>query len=337
MSDSFELAQPLARAIFGGTLRLAGQPGAEALVLAAEADTGALPDALGQCHGLLCLPGMEAMADDPGLLLRLSRIFGPEVEDYQNTGMAKNMIHPTVSEIFVVSNVPPGQPPTPGYARPAAHQRRQAAHALPASAWMAHRPKLPPTAAGRLAVPRRRPGPAGPGADLIRRHHRRLCCTVGGAEGQGRPFGWPACQLRRGAQARRRGCRTTPRALAPHERPQRQPLVRTHPVTGEKSLYLCESGQMDWLEGPFVGMQPGPHGDGAALLDTLMSHLTQPEFVYVHEWSKGDLIIWDNRCLLHAATWFDAEREQRVMWRTTVSGNPSAAYAGEARSWLIAS
>lgn len=129
----------------------------------------------------------------------------------------------------------------------------------------------------------------------------------------------------------------TPRALAPHERPQRQPLVRTHPVTGEKSLYLCESGQMDWLEGPFVGMQPGPHGDGAALLDTLMSHLTQPEFVYVHEWSKGDLIIWDNRCLLHAATWFDAEREQRVMWRTTVSGNPSAAYAGEARSWLIAS
>ena len=107
MSNPFELVQPLALSTFGGTLRLAGQPGAEALVLAAEANPAALPHALGQCHGLLCLPGMEAMADDPDLLLRLSRIFGPEVEDYQNTGMAKNMIHPTVSEIFVVSNIPP--------------------------------------------------------------------------------------------------------------------------------------------------------------------------------------------------------------------------------------
>jgi taurine dioxygenase len=83
-------------------------------------------------------------------------------------------------------------------------------------------------------------------------------------------------------------------------------------------------------------MQPGPHGDGAALLDELMAHLTRPEFVYVHEWTPGDLIVWDNRCLVHAATWFDAERESRVMWRTTVSGNPGAAYAGERKSWIEA-
>jgi taurine dioxygenase len=110
--------------------------------------------------------------------------------------------------------------------------------------------------------------------------------------------------------------------------------VRAHPVTGQRALYLCEYGQMDWFDGPFVGMQPGPHGDGAALLDELMSHYTQPRFVYVHEWSAGDLLVWDNRCLVHAATWYDTEKEQRLMWRTTVRGNPGAIYAGERRSWI---
>jgi taurine dioxygenase len=83
-------------------------------------------------------------------------------------------------------------------------------------------------------------------------------------------------------------------------------------------------------------MQPGPHGDGAALLAELMAHATRREFVYAHEWSAGDLLVWDNRCLLHAATWFDADNEARVMWRTTVSGNPGAIYAGESKSWIAA-
>ena len=110
----------------------------------------------------------------------------------------------------------------------------------------------------------------------------------------------------------------TPHPLAPHEGSQRQPVARFHPITGKPALYLCESGQMDWVEGPFVGMEPGPHGDGARLIDELMSHLTQPKFIYVHEWNPGDLVAWDNRCLVHAATWFDAARLERVMWRTTV-------------------
>jgi taurine dioxygenase len=127
-----------------------------------------------------------------------------------------------------------------------------------------------------------------------------------------------------------------PLPLAPHKQPQRQPVVREHPVTGERALYLCEYGQMDWVDGPFQGLEPGPHGEGARLLHEIMAHLTQPEFVYVHEWTPGDLVIWDNRCTVHAATWFDAERLERVMWRTTVSGNPGAAYAGERKSWLRA-
>jgi taurine dioxygenase len=91
---------------------------------------------------------------------------------------------------------------------------------------------------------------------------------------------------------------------------------------------------MDWFDGPFVGLEPGPRGKGARLLDQLMSHYTRPEFVYVHEWTQGDVLVWDNRCLIHAATWYDADSEQRMMWRTTVHGNPGAIYAGEKRSWV---
>lgn len=67
-----------------------------------------------------------------------------------------------------------------------------------------------------------------------------------------------------------------------------------------------------------------------------MSHLTQREFLYVHEWSMGDLIVWDNRRLVHAGTWFDTATQSRVMWRTTVSGNPGPLYAGEHKSWIAA-
>jgi taurine dioxygenase len=126
------------------------------------------------------------------------------------------------------------------------------------------------------------------------------------------------------------------RPLAPHEKSQAQPIVRIHPVSGKPALYLCEHGQMDWVDGPIVGMEPGPDGQGGKLLDELMSHMTQREFVYVHEWDKGDVVIWDNRCLVHAATWFDAEQLERLMWRTTVHGNPGALYAGEAKSWIPA-
>ena len=121
---------------------------------------------------------------------------------------------------------------------------------------------------------------------------------------------------------------------APTARSQPQPVVRTHPVTGKKALYLCEWGQMDWFDGPFVGLEPGPYGEGARLLDELMAHYTRPEFIYVHEWTQGDLLVWDNRCLVHTATWYDGDNEQRMMWRTTVRGNPGAIYAGETRSWM---
>ena len=91
---------------------------------------------------------------------------------------------------------------------------------------------------------------------------------------------------------------------------------------------------MDWVAGPFVGMAPGPDADGALLLYELMTHMTQPEFTYAHDWEPGDLVIYDNRCLIHCATWYDAEKFERVMWRTTVMGNPGLEYADQPKSWL---
>ncbi len=333
---AFQFEGPFPGAAFGARVRWADAADAAALVAAAEAAPAVLPGMLARAGGVLLLPGMDAMADDPGLLVRLSHVFGAEVEDYRQTLVAQNLVHPTQPEIFVVSNTPPfgRQPPakpepalTPDGGFPVQYPQRRGWHTDQSY----RRP--PPDISLFLAVL------------PVRRDQGQTLFADGAAAYDALP---PALQaqvdalegLHVGSSAGRRrehvAAGKPPRPLAAHERPQRQPVARQHPVTGRRALYLCEYGQMDWLEGPLVGMEPGPDGAGAALLDRLMAHLTQPRFVYVHEWSKGDLVIWDNRCTVHAATWFDAEREPRVMWRTTVSGNPGPRYADERPSWIPA-
>jgi alpha-ketoglutarate-dependent 2,4-dichlorophenoxyacetate dioxygenase len=96
--------------------------------------------------------------------------------------------------------------------------------------------------------------------------------------------------------------------------PVRHPLVRTNPVNGRKALFLGAHASH------IVGM---PVEEGRALLKELLEHVTQPEFRYRHAWQEGDLVIWDNRCVLHRATPFDTTRHKRFMQRTTVSGDPA--------------
>src|SRR2546428_830126 len=93
-------------------------------------------------------------------------------------------------------------------------------------------------------------------------------------------------------------------------RPVRQRLVRTHPVTGRRSLYLSSHA------GAIVGM---PMPEARILLRELTEHATQPEFVYVHRWRPWDLVIWDNRQMMHRVRRYD-ERQPRDMRRTTVAG-----------------
>jgi taurine dioxygenase len=336
MSSNFELNRPLPGANFGGRACVIGTGGARHIVEVAEADPAALPRALAESGGLLLLQGLEDMADEPELLVRLSRIFGSEVEDYRQTLTPLNMVHETAPEIFIVSNIPPVSRMPPRRPDPPLTEEGQLPTRFPhRRGWHTDQSyrRPPPDISLFLGV-----GP-------VRKDQGQTLFADGTAayealspELKARVEGLQGIHVSLSARRSRDEvlAGVTPRPLGPHEQPQWQPVVRVHPVTGKRALYLCEYGQMDWLEGPFAGMQPGPDGAGAELLFALMSHLTRREFIYVHEWTRGDLIVWDNRCLVHAATWFDAEKEGRMMWRTTVSGNPGAAYAGERKSWIVA-
>ncbi|MGE0418939.1 MAG: TauD/TfdA dioxygenase family protein [Acetobacteraceae bacterium] len=93
-------------------------------------------------------------------------------------------------------------------------------------------------------------------------------------------------------------------------RPVRQRLVRTHPVTGRKSLFL--SSHAGAIEGWTVP-------EAQCFLRDLTEHATQPRFVYSHRWRMGDLVMWDNRMTMHRARPFDPA-EVRDMRRTTLGG-----------------
>jgi taurine dioxygenase len=336
MTSVFEINRPLPGARFGGIVHLAGyrRAAARAFIGAAEASPGALSDALAQCDGLLLLTGMQAIAEEPALLVRLSRLFGPEVEDYRQTLTRSNMVHESVPEIFVVSNLPSvGRQPPPRPEPPLTTDGKLPTRYPQRKGWHTDQSyrRPPPDISLFFAVAQVPQGQA----QTLFANGTAAYDALPPAFKQ-RIEGLEGLHVQPGSGRSRDAVTAgeTPRPLAQNEHSQRQPVVRVHPVTGRPSLYLCESGQMDWVEGPFVGLEPGPHGDGAQLLDELMSHLTRPEFIYVHEWNPGDLVVWDNRCLVHAATWFDAAIHERLMWRTTVHGNPGAAYAGERKSWL---
>ena len=91
-------------------------------------------------------------------------------------------------------------------------------------------------------------------------------------------------------------------------RPVRHRLVRTHPVTGRKSLLLSAH------IGAIVGW---PRPEAMAFVRDLMEHATRPEFVYAHRWTRHDLVIWDNRTTMHRVRRFDDLAIVRDMRRTT--------------------
>jgi taurine dioxygenase len=92
----------------------------------------------------------------------------------------------------------------------------------------------------------------------------------------------------------------------------RHPIVRTHPVTGRKCLFL---GRRRNAYIPELSLQ-----DSEALLDHLWAHATEPRFCWTQVWQAGDLVMWDNRCTLHRRDEFD-DRYQRIMHRTQMCGD----------------
>jgi taurine dioxygenase len=113
----------------------------------------------------------------------------------------------------------------------------------------------------------------------------------------------------------RLGLTATPEEIADAP-PLTHPLVRAIPETGRKALFMGEHASH--IEGR-------PMAEGRALLDRLTAHAVEERFVYRHKWRAGDMLMWDNRCLLHRANPnFDAARFPRVLHRTCLRGTAPA-------------
>ena len=93
--------------------------------------------------------------------------------------------------------------------------------------------------------------------------------------------------------------------------PVEQVMIRTNPVNGRKSIFVASHASH------IVGM---PVEEGRALIRRLIELATEPDYVYRHAWTAGDLVMWDNRCTLHRGRPWDGAKYRRVMHRTTVAG-----------------
>jgi alpha-ketoglutarate-dependent 2,4-dichlorophenoxyacetate dioxygenase len=88
-----------------------------------------------------------------------------------------------------------------------------------------------------------------------------------------------------------------------------QAMVRTHPESGRRTLYIASHA------GRIFGL---PEAEARTLIEQLLAHATQRQFVYTHRWRTHDLVIWDDRCTMHRGTDFDDLRWKRDMQRATV-------------------
>jgi taurine dioxygenase len=93
--------------------------------------------------------------------------------------------------------------------------------------------------------------------------------------------------------------------------PVDHPVVRTHPETDRKCLYVGDHAEY------IVGM---PYDEGRALVEELNALAVHPDLTYEHRWTPRQLLVWDNRCVMHRATAYDAATQPRVIRRCTVLG-----------------
>ena len=114
----------------------------------------------------------------------------------------------------------------------------------------------------------------------------------------------------------------TPEQIADIRRrnpPVWQPIARRHDETGRLALYVSEMTT--------VRIEGLHEGESDAILDVLYAYSTMPENVYRHRWQVGDLLLWDNRCAMHIALADYDPGETRIMYRTTLLGEPSGIIA----------
>ena len=327
-----QVSSPLKNAQFG--CRVCPDMGSADFIRWCETHSEEFLDLFHSSGGLFVINGLNEIITHPQLLVRLSRIFGREVENYHETLTNENFFHDQVPEILVLSNNPkvnygPPHKPSPeltvtgGFLIQYPHRQGwhtdQSYRRPPPDVSLLFGVSCPPLGQGQTLY-----------ADATSAYTAlddETKCRIKDLEGY-----HALTRTGRSLEAVRRG--DIPKKLLPHQQSQRHPLVRIHPVTGARSLYLCADEQMDWVIGPIVGLAPGADGEGGEIVRSLMAHLTHPQFVYVHEWDEGDLVVADNRSLIHTATWFDSNRYIRELWRTTVMGNAGMEYARDGKSWI---
>jgi taurine dioxygenase len=107
--------------------------------------------------------------------------------------------------------------------------------------------------------------------------------------------------------------------LDPEDRdrkPAFHPLIRTHSETGRKALYF-DPGKILRIEGL-------EENESNALIDELTGYMIQPDAEYRHQWRKGDIVIWDNRCSYHKAAGDYPPEEDRIHWRVSIKERAGA-------------
>jgi alpha-ketoglutarate-dependent taurine dioxygenase len=102
--------------------------------------------------------------------------------------------------------------------------------------------------------------------------------------------------------------------------PPLRPLVKVHPESGRKSLLIGRHAY------GIPGMDPD---ESERFLAELVERACQPPRVYHHQWSPGDAVVWDNRCLLHRSRPWNMD-EPRVMWHSRIAGDPASELAASA-------
>ena len=92
------------------------------------------------------------------------------------------------------------------------------------------------------------------------------------------------------------------------------PVVRTHPETGCKALFISNAEMVPHFEGM-------TEAESRPLLDFLYAHGPKPDRSYRHIWQPGDVVMWDNRCTMHYAVHDHGDESERVMYRVTIAGD----------------
>lgn len=223
--------------------------------------------------------------------LTFTKYFG-EPEDHVHRTPSGKKLPP----VHIVNNLDPsGQPTSKPHTTGNYHWHTDKSyHAVPSLATLLHAIELPPSGGDTLFANTRR------GYETLPEETKQRIADLRVVHS------WEASRRNTGnAPATEAEIRDRP--------PVTHPLVRTHPSTGKRTLYV--GMHTSHIEGM-------PEPESRALLDSLASHTTKPEFVYTHNWRQGDLVMWDNRCLLHRADAnYDMDKHRRILYRTVIKGS----------------